>query len=171
MIGDLRPTIALGVPTIWNDLLRAAAEQPDADLSSLERILAGGAAVPRFMIEAFRDRYGVNVLQGWGMTETSPLVAVSVPPRDVSASEEIDYRAKAGRVMAGVEIRLTNDEGEVLARDGVARGSSNYADPGLRRPTTAASHPSCSATVGCVAATSAPWTRGGTWSSRTGPRT
>lgn len=129
MIGDLRPTIALGVPTIWNDLLRAAAEQPDADLSSLERILAGGAAVPRFMIEAFRDRYGVNVLQGWGMTETSPLVAVSVPPRDVSASEEIDYRAKAGRVMAGVEIRLTNDEGEVLARDGVARGEFELRGP------------------------------------------
>ncbi len=129
MITELCPTVALGVPTIWNDLLRAAAEQPGADLSSLERILAGGAAVPRFMIEAFRDRHGVDVLQGWGMTETSPLVGVSVPPRGVSGSEEIDFRVKAGRVMAGVEVRLTSEEGDVLPRDGVARGEFELRGP------------------------------------------
>ncbi|NNN08032.1 MAG: long-chain fatty acid--CoA ligase [Acidimicrobiaceae bacterium] len=129
MIMDLRPTLALGVPTIWNDLLRAAGGRSDADLTSLRIILAGGAAVPRFMIEAFRERHGVDVLQGWGMTETSPLVAVSTPPMGVSREHEIDYRVKAGRVMAGVEVRLTNDEGEVLARDGVAVGEFELRGP------------------------------------------
>ncbi|HEY5303973.1 MAG TPA: long-chain fatty acid--CoA ligase [Acidimicrobiales bacterium] len=129
MIMDLQPTVALGVPTIWNDLLRAASEHPAPDLSSITRILAGGSAVPRFMIEAFRDRHGVDVLQGWGMTETSPLVAVSNPPWGVSAEAEVDYRVKAGRVMAGVEVRLTNDEGDILARDGVTVGEFELRGP------------------------------------------
>ncbi len=129
MIMALRPTVALGIPTIWNDLLRAAGGRSDADLTSLRNILAGGAAVPRFIIEAFRERHGVDVLQGWGMTETSPLVAVSVPPRGVSREHEIDYRVKAGRVMAGVQVRLTDEEGNVLPRDGVAVGEFELRGP------------------------------------------
>lgn len=129
MIMTLRPTLALGVPTIWNDLLRAAQVRGDADLSSLRTILAGGAAVPRFMIEAFRERHGVDVLQGWGMTETSPLVAVSTPPRGVTYEEEIEFRVKAGRVMAGVDIRITDEEGNVLPRDGTAIGEFELRGP------------------------------------------
>ena len=129
MIMELRPTVALGVPTIWNDLLRAAGGRSDADMSSLRTIVAGGAAVPRFMIEAFRERHGVDVLQGWGMTETSPLVAVSIPPVGVSPEHEIDYRVKAGRVMAGAQIRITNEAGDVLARDGVSVGEFELRGP------------------------------------------
>ena len=129
MIMQQRPTVALGVPTIWNDLLRAAGGRSDADLTSLRTIVAGGAPVPRSLIEAFRERHGVDVLQGWGMTETSPLVAVSQPPMGVSRQHEVDYRVKAGRVMAGVEIRLTNEAGEVLARDGVAVGEFELRGP------------------------------------------
>ncbi|MDE3030473.1 MAG: long-chain fatty acid--CoA ligase [Acidobacteriota bacterium] len=129
MMTQLRPTTALGVPTIWNDVLRAAGGRSDVDLSSLRMILAGGAAVPRFMIEAFRERHGVDVLQGWGMTETSPLVAVSMPPAGVSPEHEIDYRVKAGRVMAGVQIRITDEDGAVLAADGVATGEFELRGP------------------------------------------
>jgi len=129
MVMELRPTVALGVPTIWNDVLRAAGGRTDTDLSSLRMILAGGAAVPRFLIEAFRERHGVDVLQGWGMTETSPLVAVSMPPAGVSPEHEIDYRVKAGRVMAGVQIRITDENGVVLARDGVATGEFELRGP------------------------------------------
>lgn len=129
MMAELRPTVALGVPTIWNDVLRAAGGRTDTDLSSLRMILAGGAAVPRFLIEAFRERHGVDVLQGWGMTETSPLVAVSMPPAGVSPEHEIDYRVKAGRVMAGVQIRITDENGVVLPRDGVATGEFELRGP------------------------------------------
>ncbi|HVA54013.1 MAG TPA: long-chain fatty acid--CoA ligase [Acidimicrobiales bacterium] len=129
MIRELRPTISLGVPTIWNDVLRVAETTPETDLSSLRAILAGGSAVPRSMIEAFRDHYGINVLQGWGMTETSPLAAVSIPPAGTPPELEIDYRVKAGRVVAGVEVRLTDDDGTVLARDGKTVGEFEIRGP------------------------------------------
>lgn len=130
MIRELRPTISLGVPTVWNDVLRAASEHPDdADLSSMRAILAGGSAVPRVMIEAFSDRFGIDVIQGWGMTETSPLAAVAIPPAGTPPERGIDYRVKAGRVVAGVEVRITNDAGEVLARDGSSVGEFEIRGP------------------------------------------
>jgi len=129
MIKDLRPTISLGVPTIWNDVLRAAENNPDADFSSLRGILAGGSAVPRVMIEAYRDKYGIEVMQGWGMTETSPLAAVAIPPAGTPKDLEIDYRVKAGRVVGGVELRLTADDGTVLPKDGRTVGEFELRGP------------------------------------------
>ncbi len=129
MIEELRPTIALGVPTLWNDLLRAAAEKGSADFSSLRSILAGGSAVPRVMIETFKERHGVDIMQGWGMTETSPLAAVAIPPSGSDPATHTDYRVKAGRLSAGVEARLTGPTGEVLPRDGVAVGEIELRGP------------------------------------------
>jgi fatty-acyl-CoA synthase len=129
MIAELRPTISLGVPTIWNDVLRAAAANPDSDFTSLRGILAGGAAVPRVMIETFRDLYNVNVVQGWGMTETSPLAAVSIPPSGTPSDEEIDFRVKAGRIVAGVQVRVTAEDGTVLPNDGKTVGEFEIRGP------------------------------------------
>ena len=129
MIQELRPTFSLGVPTVWNDVLRVTEHMPDADLSSLRGIVSGGSAVPRVMIEAFRDRFGIDVIQGWGMTETSPLAAVSIPPSGTPADLEIDYRVKAGRVVAGVEVRITDEDGTVLARDGKTVGEFEIRGP------------------------------------------
>ncbi len=129
MIQELRPTISLGVPTIWNDVLRATENNPDADLSSLRGIVAGGAAVPRVMIEAFRDRFGINVIQGWGMTETSPLCSLALPPRGIPPEEEMDWRAKTGRVVPGVEVRVAAEDGSILPNDGVAIGEFEVRGP------------------------------------------
>jgi len=129
MIRELRPTISLGVPTIWNDVLRAAETDPDADFSSLRGLLAGGSAVPRIMIETFHDKYGVNMVQGWGMTETSPLAAVSLPPAGSPPEKDLDYRVKAGRVVAGVQMRITDDDGNVLERDGTTVGEFEIRGP------------------------------------------
>ncbi len=129
MIRELRPTISLGVPTVWNDVLRAAAADADVDFSSLRALLAGGSAVPRAMIEAFRDRYGVRVIQGWGMTETSPLAAVAIPPSGTVTEREIDYEVKAGRIVAGVEMRVVADDGSVLPRDGRSIGEFEIRGP------------------------------------------
>ncbi len=133
-IQQLRPTLALGVPTIWMDLLRAATTG-EYDLSSLRVLVAGGAAVPATLIRAYRDQLGLTVLQGWGMTETSPLVAVAVPPIGAEGEDEITYRAKTGRLVAGVEIRVVNEEGEVLPHDGKSVGELE-----LRGPWIAASY-------------------------------
>ncbi|HEY5244577.1 MAG TPA: long-chain fatty acid--CoA ligase [Acidimicrobiales bacterium] len=126
IIAEQRVTLACGVPTIWNDLLRVAG---DADLSSLRQVTAGGSAVPRALIEAFRDRVGVPLTQGWGMTETSPMAALGIPPAGCSPEEEIDYRSKAGRIVPGVEVRVVADDGEILANDGEAVGEFEVRGP------------------------------------------
>jgi fatty-acyl-CoA synthase len=128
IITETRPTLALGVPTIWNDLLLAAESHPH-DLSSVRAVLAGGSAVPRTLIEGFRDRFGVTMLQGWGMTEMSPLGAVSIPPAGTPEDERVEYLNKAGRVVAGVEIRICDDDGLALPRDGEAVGEVEVRGP------------------------------------------
>jgi len=128
IISELRPTLACGVPTIWNDLLRVAADS-SIDLSSLRDVTAGGAAVPRSLIEAFQARVGVPLTQGWGMTETSPLAAVALPPAGCPPEQEIDFRVKAGRVVAGVEVRVAAEDGTILPNDGESVGEFEIRGP------------------------------------------
>ena len=76
-----RATLAAAVPTVWFDIFGL---DPDTvDLSSLRTILCGGAAVPRSLIEAYEQRLGVRIVQGWGLTETSPVASLSYPPKNV----------------------------------------------------------------------------------------
>jgi acyl-CoA synthetase (AMP-forming)/AMP-acid ligase II len=111
------------VPASASVTLRSTPSGVTSDLSSLERVTVGGAAVPRTMIERFHERYGIEIIQGWGMTETSPVGALSLPPAGVVAwDEQLDWRAKTGRVFAGILalyrdlIRLRRD------RDGTTGG-------------------------------------------------
>ena len=128
IINRFRPTISAGVPTIWSDLLRYSQTNP-VDLSCLRMITAGGAAVPRLLIERFRDELGVQMVQGWGMTETSPLCSLATPPRQATPEEEIEWRAKTGRIVPGVEVRICADDGAVLPNDGVAVGEFEVRGP------------------------------------------
>ena len=128
IINRHRPTISAGVPTIWSDLLRYSQSNP-VDMSCLRMITAGGAAVPRQLIERFRDELGVQMVQGWGMTETSPLCALATPPRQASPDEEIEWRVKTGRIVPGVELRICADDGTVLANDGVSVGEFEVRGP------------------------------------------
>ena len=128
IINRQRPTISAGVPTIWSDLLRYSQSNP-VDMSCLRMITAGGAAVPRQLIERFRDELGVQMVQGWGMTETSPLCALATPPRQASPDEEIEWRVKTGRIVPGVELRICADDGTVLANDGESVGEFEVRGP------------------------------------------
>jgi fatty-acyl-CoA synthase len=142
MIERHRPTLSAGVPTIWNDLMRYA-ESNQVDLSSLRAVTVGGAAVPRHLIEEFEKQFGINMIQGWGMTETSPLCALAIPPKGTPPEEEMDWRAKTGRIVPGVEIRICAEDGTVLPRDGETVGefevrgpwiaASYYGDPSPER--------------------------------------
>jgi fatty-acyl-CoA synthase len=113
------PTLSLGVPTIWMGLIQAfeAAQttQPNRwKLPAGMRSLVGGAAVPEALIRAF-DRHGIWILQGWGMTETSPLCTVSYPKSELkNASLDERYRRAA---MAGVPVPLT--ELRIRGEDGL----------------------------------------------------
>jgi fatty-acyl-CoA synthase len=128
MIERHRPTLSAGVPTIWNDLMRYA-ESNQVDLSSLRAVTVGGAAVPRHLIEQFEKQFGINMIQGWGMTETSPLCALAIPPKGTPPEEEMDWRAKTGRIVPGVEIRICAEDGTVLPRDGETVGEFEVRGP------------------------------------------
>ena len=124
-------TMALGVPTVWLGLLKYL-DQTGRRLDKLKRTLIGGAAVPRSMIQAFRDKHGVEARQGWGMTETSPLgVANSIKAglESLSDEERLDLAAKAGRAIYGIQTRIVGDDGHPLPRDGVASGALQVRGP------------------------------------------
>jgi len=121
-----RPTMSGAVPTVLNDVL---ATRPDADLSSLRFVVCGGSAVPRSLIEGFRETFGISITQAWGMTETSPLAAVGHPPRGTSTDDDIEWRVKTGRLVAGVALRICDDEGNEQPWDGEAQGEIEVRGP------------------------------------------
>ena len=121
MIERARPTLTAMVPTLLGDLLRAD-EGQSLDLSCFRAIVSGGSAVPSSMIEAVRDRWGVPVVQGWGMTETSPMCVLSHPPKDLEGESETFWRLKSGRPVPGIEVRIVDDQGGCLPQDGEAIG-------------------------------------------------
>ncbi len=127
IFNELHPTLACGVPTIWNGLLHIESE---VDFSSVRGITAGGAAVPQSLIEQFEERFGATIIQGWGMTETSPLAAFGLPPaRRIEGHDDMYYKIKAGRVVAGVEVRVVAEDGTVLPSDGKAIGEFEIRGP------------------------------------------
>jgi fatty-acyl-CoA synthase len=133
------PTLSLGVPTIWMSLIQTfdAAQAPDSPnhgrwkLPRGMRSLVGGAAVPESLIRAF-DRYGIWILQGWGMTETSPVCTISYPRaelRDASADERYRRAAMAGVPVPLVDLRVRGDEGLDRPWDGQAVGEIQVRGP------------------------------------------
>jgi fatty-acyl-CoA synthase len=127
LIGDEQVTLAGGVPTIWIGML-AHMRAHGGDLSSLRCCVCGGSAVPHALMAAFEKEFGVNILQAWGMTETSPLGSVAKPPRGVSEEEAWEYRDSAGRLLCTIEARLVGDEG-LLPSDGEAIGELEVRGP------------------------------------------
>jgi fatty-acyl-CoA synthase len=122
-----RPTIAAGVPTIWQGVLQHVRKH-GGDLSSLRLVVAGGSAVPHSLMSAYDD-LGVRLVQAWGMTETSPLGSVANPPAGLTGAEEWPYRDSAGRLFCTVEARLTGNGDAVLPQDGEAVGEIEVRGP------------------------------------------
>jgi fatty-acyl-CoA synthase len=124
-----RPTLMGCVPTIYADLLRHADAHPEVDLSSLTNATCGGSAVPRAMIDEFRDRHGVSIFQAWGMTETSPISTFSRPHPADDSEEYWERRAKQGQTLPWVELRLVDDDGAEVQWDGEATGEIEVRGP------------------------------------------
>ena len=117
-------TYSAAVPTVWQMLLQYMQENGKR-FTTLERVTIGGSACPESIIRTFREDYGVDVIQGWGMTETSPLGTVSVPNASVAAKsepEQMAYKLKQGRLLCGLEMKLVDDAGNRLPHDGRTPG-------------------------------------------------
>jgi fatty-acyl-CoA synthase len=129
MIAAERPTLMGCVPTIFADLLRYADEHAGVDLSSLTNATSGGSAVPRQLMKDFDERHGVEIFQAWGMTETSPVATFSRPLQGERDDPYWDKRAKQGRPLPWVELRLVGDDGAEIAWDGSSTGEIEVRGP------------------------------------------
>jgi fatty-acyl-CoA synthase len=129
LIASERPTLMGCVPTIFGDLLRYADEHPEVDLSSLSNAACGGSAVPKQLMKDFEERHGVRIYQAWGMTETSPVATYSRPPEGARDEQYWEDRAKQGRPLPWVELRLVDDDGREVPWDGESTGEIEVRGP------------------------------------------
>ncbi|HEV7162489.1 MAG TPA: long-chain fatty acid--CoA ligase [Solirubrobacteraceae bacterium] len=129
LIAGERPTLMGCVPTIFNDLLRYADEHPEVDLSSLNNAACGGSAVPRQLMKDFEERHDVRIFQAWGMTETSPVATYARPREGEHDDAYWDNRAKQGRPLPWVELRLVADDGAEVPWDGNSTGEIEVRGP------------------------------------------
>jgi len=122
-----RPTVSCGVPTIWADLLHHARAE-GTDLSSLRDVVVGGSACPRALIEQYEEEFGVRLLHGWGMTEMSPIGTIAKPDGH-EGDEAWDFRLTQGRLVCGVQARVSGPEGQILPNDGASMGEIETRGP------------------------------------------
>jgi fatty-acyl-CoA synthase len=121
-------TISAGVPTIWQGVKAALEANPGKyDLSKLSRLTCGGSAPPVSLMRWYWDQYQVEMIQGWGMTETNPLGTLSrkVAKRShvaLSEDQQFENIAKAGLPMPGLEIEIFDEEWNPLPHDGESVG-------------------------------------------------
>lgn len=116
-------THSAGVPTVWLNLIDHV-EETGAALGKLHTIIVGGSSAPPATIRWFRNR-GIHVNHLWGMTEMTPVGTVGAPPANwdaMSDAEQVEYMSRPGRSMFGVELRVVDDAGAVMPRDGASSG-------------------------------------------------
>ena len=112
------------MPTIWLGLLNYCKEN-NIKLESVKQTIIGGSAVPYSMIKQFDEEHDINVIQGWGMTETSPLATANLktPAMEKLSKDELyKLQTKQGKPIYGVELKIVDDEGSELPNDGKAFG-------------------------------------------------
>lgn len=113
IIANSHPRVAHGVPTLWIQLMVHYIHNPPERMS-LQEIFVGGSAVPPALIHLWEERYGVDIVHVWGMTETLSIGTVARPPSGASGETRQSYRESQGRFPASLEYRVVND-GEVVA--------------------------------------------------------
>lgn len=128
LIESEKVTASAGVPTVWNQVL-AYADENKPDFSSLRVVVCGGAAVPQRLMQGLEERHDVKMIQGWGMTETSPVCAVAHAPEGAEGDDYWSYRTAAGRILPLVEARLIDEDGNEVDWDGKSTGELEVRGP------------------------------------------
>ncbi len=119
-----RVTVSAAVPTVWLQLLQHV-EQHDLRFSSLQRLVAGGSAMPTALTAKLVENYGIEVRQGWGMTETVAVATISALDAEQMtwpAAERHALISKQGKAVFGIEIKVVDEHGATLPRDGESQG-------------------------------------------------
>ncbi len=121
---DEKVTIALGVPTVWLGALKHV-ETTNSDFGTVQTLVVGGSAAPPVMIETLRERYGVNMIHAWGMTEMSPIGTVAGLKAKHVGKDEAELspvRESQGRPCYLVDLKIVDTEGRPLPWDGKTVG-------------------------------------------------
>ncbi|APX96931.1 long-chain fatty acid--CoA ligase [Natronorubrum daqingense] len=132
LIDDEEVTVSAAVPTIWLEMANYLDENPDVDISNIDRLTVGGSAPPESLIRKYDEEYDAPIIQGWGMTETSPLGTLSTLRTEVEAlspEEQYEYRTMAGFPVPGMQVRIIDDDGEEVPRDGETMGELEVRSP------------------------------------------
>ncbi|UIZ92960.1 long-chain fatty-acid--CoA ligase [Corynebacterium sp. CNCTC7651] len=120
LIASTHPRVAHGVPTLWIQLMVHYLHNPPERMS-LQEIYVGGSPAPPGLIKVWEERYGVDVVHVWGMTETSTVGTVSRPPSGAAGEARWAYRVSQGRFAPWLEYRVVND-GRVMAANDLTQG-------------------------------------------------
>jgi fatty-acyl-CoA synthase len=136
LLNDYRVTFTAAVPTVWLMLLAHLEANKNLKLPHLRKVVIGGSASPRAMIQTFQEGYGVDVCHAWGMTEMSPLGTLgSIKPEyaHLTGEQRLDVQVKQGHPPFCVEMKITDDAGQELPRDGKTFGRLKVRGPAVAR--------------------------------------
>jgi fatty-acyl-CoA synthase len=135
LLTQYRVTCTAAVPTVWLILLQHL-ETIGGELPHLKKVVIGGSACPPAVIKTFQEKYGVEVIHAWGMTEMSPLGTLcSIKPdcADLAGEARLDLQAKQGHAPFTVEMKITDDDGTPLPWDGTTFGRLKVRGPAVAR--------------------------------------
>jgi fatty-acyl-CoA synthase len=125
-------TMSAAVPTVWLEMAAYLDDNPEVDISNVDRLTVGGSAPPESLIREYDEAYDAPILQGWGMTETSPLGTLSTLRAELADADpetRYRYRAKAGMPVPGIETRLRGEDGDDVPHDGETVGELQVRGP------------------------------------------
>ena len=131
LIQNERATFSAGVPTIWMTLYAFLQQQP-YDISSLRMVIAAGSAMPRQFIVDYAKKYGVRIALAWGMTETTPIATfmhLRQELHELPEEQSFDVHARHGLPVAGVDLRIIDEQGNEVPADGVTMGELQVRGP------------------------------------------
>jgi fatty-acyl-CoA synthase len=135
LLNTYKVTFTAAVPTVWLMLLQDL-EKTGGKLPHLKRVVIGGSACPRAMTQTFQEKYGVEVVHAWGMTEMSPLGSLCTMKPEYAAltgEARLDIEMKQGHPPFGVEMKITDDNGKDLPWDGKTFGRLKVRGPAVAR--------------------------------------
>ncbi|HEY5964594.1 MAG TPA: fatty-acid--CoA ligase [Xanthobacteraceae bacterium] len=135
LLDRCKVTFTAAVPTVWLMLLQDL-EKTGSMLPHLKRVVIGGSACPRAMTQSFQEKYDVEVIHAWGMTEMSPLGSLcTIKPdyAELAGDARLDVQMKQGHPPFGVEMKITDDNGKPLPWDGKTFGRLKVRGPAVAR--------------------------------------